>query len=182
MITYAGVLCPHNHRGLDWLPACFMGSSRGLGWDGSGERLRQSPSTNGGQKLVKSTGHPQHLCWSLVSLVVKAAAFVCRAGHWKPRSLLHGCYWQPLLFLLIPVHLCISQLCHWSQVKSMWGLHAVPWKAREAHSFFQGRKTHFSWEVHPWFWAIPALDDADKMKLSSFPFCAVLRFLVPLCF
>ena len=72
------------------------------------------------------------ICWPLVSLWMKSARFVCRAGHHPPRSLLvWGCYWRPLLSsLFLAVSMCLS-FASLGGVKPKLDFYEVSQKARE---------------------------------------------------
>lgn len=93
---------------------------------------------------MKPAGGPQQLCWLMVSSVLKTIGVICRGGYWELwLLLLHDCYWEPLLFFLVPIYLYIFQHCQsLDVVKSKQVICAVPPIAEEAgcspHSFFPG--------------------------------------------
>lgn len=97
-----------------------------------------------GGKLVKSAGGPQQLCWLMVSSVVKTVGVICRGDYWELwLLLLHDCYWEPLLFFLVPIYLYTFQHCQSLGVEKSKQVHcAVPPKAGQAgcslHSFLPG--------------------------------------------
>lgn len=67
----------------------LAGAGRDLG------SLHEQTRISVGQKLLKSAGSPQQLCWSLVpSSLGKATGFAYRAGHCEPQLLPpYGSYW-----------------------------------------------------------------------------------------
>lgn len=97
-----------------WLLVCFPGSGR----DKAGREQRGThvagigdPNTCGA-KSGEVCRESVTVLLLLVSSGLKAGGLVCGAGPWEPRFLLlWGCYWELLLFFLIPSCFYISQLC-----------------------------------------------------------------------
>ena len=168
--------------GLQW----EQGKGQGAGYSGSWCQKTQILVE---QKLMKSAGGPQQLCWLLFpSSVAEGARFVYRAGHCAPSLLLlRGCCWWSLLFLLLPTYFYASQLCQsgWSEI--------------EAGPFCGALKGWGSWSLTFLFLSslgelflagqfplgaeqcwLGGYDDAGRTKLSSFSFrVVILGFFVP---
>lgn len=115
------------------------------------------------------------LCWPLVSLVVKAARVLYRAGHWELWSL--SC--QPGWYC-VPGHHRMSQIC-----RSLGRVSALGAALKGSPLSFPERGPPSSWGASSWHWAAPASGDRviQAQRSCSSLFCVVIfRFFWFHCF
>lgn len=131
---------------LGWLPVQLLASGVGERGGSRGGRLVSANASSCGETSRGSVAAV------LASLSSESSGFFYRAGHRETRlPLLHGCYWYPLLFLLVLCCLYMSLLWHFlGGVKPKWDFHQEPqgWgSCRSPSSSFPDEGTLSRWEV-----------------------------------